>query len=109
MVYAKQYRRLDMAAMELEQLIAQPNLSNKQVIRWLNLLADWQIKQGDDLSRAQKTLKRIQELFPNSAAAENAQTRLAYLKLETKTNEKSPALKFGSFEKDLGLKKEQKL
>ena len=39
---------LDLALGELEQLITQPNQSSKQVVHWLNLVADLQIKYAAD-------------------------------------------------------------
>src|SRR5262249_35811133 len=39
-LYVDHYHRLDLAAAELEQLIAEPNQPDKLVVHWLNLLAD---------------------------------------------------------------------
>lgn len=104
-IYAEHYQRIDLAKDQLEQMIVETAQPAKQIARWLNLLADLQMKFANDLSGAQESLHRIQELLPRTAYAEQAQTRLALLKLETKGNEKSQTLKLGSYEKDLGLKK----
>ncbi len=103
-LYAEHYHRLDLAENQLEQLIAQPHESIKQVVRWLNLLADLQVKFGNDAPAAEKTLRRIVGLFPASAAAENAQARLASLNTELKANERRQPLKLGAYEKNIGLK-----
>lgn len=103
-IYAEHYHRLDLATDQLEQLIAAPHQPAKHVVHWLNTLADLQIKEASDLAAAQRTLQRIVDQFPKTAAAENALHRLAYLKLELRANEKSQAVKLGSYEQDIGLK-----
>jgi outer membrane protein assembly factor BamD (BamD/ComL family) len=105
MIYANDYHRLDLAEEQLEQLIAQPTQRNRQVARWLNLLAELQMKLANDISGAEKTIRRIQELFPNTAYAEQASARLAYLPLEAKRNQQTQSIKLTLHDKDLGLKK----
>jgi tetratricopeptide (TPR) repeat protein len=105
LLYAGHYQRLDLAIGELEQLIQQPNQPAKQVVHWLNLLADLQIKHLGDFESARQTLQRIIDLDPEVAAARIAQQRIEHLKLELRKNEKSQALKLGSYEQNIGLKK----
>jgi len=105
MIYANEQQRLDLAADQIEQLISQPNQRPRQVARWLNLLAELQIKIGNDVPAADKTVRRIRDLFPGTAAAEQATIRLEYLRLEAKRNERTQDVKLGSYEKDMGLKK----
>ncbi|HEY2951621.1 MAG TPA: outer membrane protein assembly factor BamD [Verrucomicrobiae bacterium] len=105
LIYAGHYQRLDLAAAELEQLIAQPNQPPKQAVHWLNLLADLHIKYSQDVTAAGQALQRIIDRFPGQAAAENAQRRLGYLKLELKGGEKAQAVKLGSYDQDVGLNK----
>lgn len=105
MIYANEQQRLDLATEQFEQLISQPNQRPRQVVRWLNLLAELQIKIGNDVSSADKTVRRIRDLFPGTAAAEQATIRLEYLRLEAKRNEQTENIKLGSYEKDMGLKK----
>lgn len=105
MIYAHDYQRLDLATEQLEQLVAQPNQRPRQISRWLNLLAELQIKIGNNVSGADKTVRRIGELFPGSAFAEQAVMRLEHLRLEAKRNEETQSIKLGIYEKDLGLKK----
>lgn len=81
-VYAEHYGRVDMAADQMEELIAGPNPAPKQVARWLNMLADLQVQFGRDQAAAEAALRRIMERFPDGAAAANAEKRIAYLGLE---------------------------
>lgn len=104
MIYAEHYQRLDLAADQFEQLICDPNQSGREVARWLNVLADLQLKHGADYETIRGTLHRVIDLFPELAAAQLAQQRIELLRLELKGKEKSQVVKLGSYEKDLGLK-----
>jgi len=103
-IYADHYERLDLATGELEQLIGQPNQPARLVAHWLNLLADLQVRHGDDYETVYQTLQRIIDRDPNVAAAEIARHRQALLKLELKDNEKKQAVKMGTYEQNIGLK-----
>ena len=103
-IYASHYKRLDMAALELNQLIEEPNQPPKLVAHWLNLLANLQVKGGADVDTVRATLKKIVERFPGLPAAEIAQSRLARLKLEFKALEETPGKKLGVYEQNIGLK-----
>jgi len=102
-LYADHYGRIELAADQLEQLIASPHPTQKQVVHWLNMLADLQIRTAADRSAAAAALRRIPERFPGSAAAANAEKRLAYLDLELNKKTKSQAIALGSYPKNLGL------
>jgi TolA-binding protein len=104
LVYADHYQRLDLALDQLEQLIGQPNAPARQVARWLNLVADLQIQKAANPDAARAALQRIQERFPNSAAAESARNRAARLDRELKGTQQRQALKLGVYEQNLGLK-----
>ncbi len=104
-IYADHYGRLDLAASELEQMIEQPKQPARLVVHWLNRLADLQIRSGAGFEAAQQTLQRIVERNPNVAAAELARHRLALLRLELKSKEKSQEVKLGSYEQNVGLKR----
>ena len=104
LIYAEHYQRLDMAADQIEQLVAQPNAPAKQVVHWLNMLADLQIKHAGDLDGARSSLQRIVDLYPRAAAAESAKTRAVHLALELRAKTKSQAVKLGSYEQNIGLK-----
>jgi tetratricopeptide (TPR) repeat protein len=104
-IYADHFGRLDLAADQLGQLIEQPNQPGKLVMHWLNLLADLQLRHGADHDTVHQTLEQIVERYPNLAAAEIARNRMALLKLEVKAKEKSRAVKLGSYEQNIGLKR----
>jgi len=103
-LYANHYQRLDMATDELEQLIQQPNQPARLVVRWLNLLADLQVRGGVDYETVRATVQRIIDRDPKAAAASVAQNRLATLRLELKAQQKNQAVKLGSYEQNIGLK-----
>jgi tetratricopeptide (TPR) repeat protein len=104
-IYADHYGRLDLATNELEQMIEEPNQPARLIVHWLNLLADLQIRSGAGFEAAQQTLQRIVDRDPDGAAAEIARHRLALLKLEMKSKEQSQAVKLGSYEQNIGLKR----
>jgi hypothetical protein len=105
MLYAEHYHRLDMALGELEQLVQQPNQPKKQVIHWLNLMADLQIKEGAEYEPVRATLQRIVDQFPEMAGAENARRRLDAVKLELKAKAAGRQVRLGVYEQNLGLKR----
>jgi tetratricopeptide (TPR) repeat protein len=104
-VYADHYGRLDLATEQLEEMIQQPGQTAKNVVRWLNLMADIQVRTGANLETVHATLQRIIDREPNLAAAELARNRIALLKLEMKGKEKSQAVQLGSYEQNIGLKR----
>jgi tetratricopeptide (TPR) repeat protein len=103
-IYANHYKRLDLATLELNQLIEEPNQPVKRVAHWLNLLADLQIRLGADYETVRPTLEKIVERFPGLYIAELARTRLARLKLEMKGQKETPDMKLGVYEQNIGLK-----
>ena len=103
-LYAEHYHRLDLAESQLEQLIQYPNQPVKQVVKWLNLLADLQVKHGGTYETARATLQRIIDRHPDAGFSNVVQNRIERLKLEFKGQEKSQAVTLGSYEDDLGLK-----
>jgi TolA-binding protein len=103
-LYAEHYHRLDLAESQLEQMIQHPQQPAKQVVRWLNLLADLQIKHGGSQAAARATLQRIVDLYPDAAAAQIARNRIEHLPLEFRGQEKTQTVALGTYEDDLGLK-----
>ncbi|MFO1475027.1 MAG: tetratricopeptide repeat protein [Verrucomicrobiota bacterium] len=103
-IYAGHFDRLDLAADQLDQLIMQPDQPAGRVVGWLNLLADLQVRHGADLETVRHTVSRIGQLYPGSAAAYAAESRLARLKLELKGREKPGTVKLGTYEQNIGLK-----
>ena len=104
-LYAAHYQRLDLATIELAQLINEPNQPPRHVAHWLNLLADLQIRGGADYDTVRQTLEKIIEHFPDMAVADLARSRLAYLRLEIKgQKQETPGTKLGVYEQNIGLK-----
>lgn len=104
LIYARDYQRLDLATMELAQLINEPKHPPKQVARWLNLLANLQIELGADIDTVRATLGKIVESFPALPVAELAQRRLDRLENEFKGLKPSANAKLGTYEQNIGLK-----
>jgi tetratricopeptide (TPR) repeat protein len=103
-IYAGHYSRLDLAADQLEQLIAQPGQPAKSVAHWLNLLADLQIQSGADYETVRQTVRRIIDRDPAFAAADIARNRLGRLKLEMRSKSPHQSVRLGTYEQNLGLK-----
>lgn len=103
-VYADHYGRMDLATDQIEQLIALPGAGQKEITRWLNMLVDFHVRVDQDRVAARAVLERIMQLFPNTAAASLAESRLAYLEGEFRKNSKSQVMKLGSYEEKIGLK-----
>jgi tetratricopeptide (TPR) repeat protein len=104
-LYADHYSRLDLAADQLEQMMSQPHQPARLVVHWLNLLADLQIRHGADYDTVYQTLQRVIDRDPNLAAAQIARNRMDRLKLELKSQQKNQAVKLGSYEQNIGLKR----
>lgn len=103
-IYARHYQRMDLATLELEQLIEEPEQPAKHIVHWLNLLADLQIHGGADYDTVRATLKKIVERFPDLPAAEITRNRLGRLKLELKGQQQTTTVKLGVYEQNIGLK-----
>ncbi len=103
-LYGTHFQRLDLATLELEQLIGSPGHPPRRVAHWLNLLADLQVRCGADYETVRATLERIVEAFPDFAVADLARSRLARLKLEFKALEKTADKTLGAYEQNIGLK-----
>jgi tetratricopeptide (TPR) repeat protein len=105
LTYANELDRPDLAAEQFMQLISQPHAPEKQVVHWLNQLADLQVRSEVTLEAARQTVQKIIELYPHSAAAENAKRRLSVMNLEGRAKKESQVVRLGSYEQKLGLKK----
>jgi tetratricopeptide (TPR) repeat protein len=103
-IYARDFQRLDLATMELAQLINEPKHKPRQVAHWLNLLANFQVDLGADAATVRATLEKIVHAFPNLPVADLAQRRLARLENEFKGQQKSTGVKLGAYEQNIGLK-----
>ncbi len=87
-LYVEQFEFCERGLQELEILITTPGQPKQEVVRWLHQIADWQVKLFNDVEAGRATLKRIQELFPNSAAAHRAATAMLYLQPVSKFEKK---------------------
>src|SRR5208282_685838 len=103
-LYADHYGRMDLAADQLEQMIGQPGQPARLIARWLNLLADLQVRSGVEYDTVRDTLQRIVDRDPKAAAADIARNRLALLKLEFRALQTPAAVKMGSYDNNIGLK-----
>ena len=104
-IYARDFKRLDLATLELEQLINETRHTPKQIAGWLNQLANFQIELGADVATATATLQKIVEDFPDQPVAEIAQRRLARLRQEYAVKKETPKVKLGVYEQNIGLKR----
>ena len=104
-IYTGHYHRLDLALDQLEQLVQQPNQTPKNIVHWLNLMADMQVQENADLELVRGTLQRIVDLYPDLAAATTAQRRMETLRLELKSKEKQKQVQLGVYEQNIGLKR----
>jgi hypothetical protein len=105
-IYADHYQRMDLATDQIEQLLATPGAAQKEIARWLNMLADFHVRIDQDRLGAETALRRVIELYPKAAVGAQAENRIAYLETEMLKNKKSQALKLGSYEGNLGLNRE---
>jgi tetratricopeptide (TPR) repeat protein len=104
LIYARDFQRVDLATMELAQLINEPRHSPKQVAGWLNLLANLQIEAGADVATVTETLQKIVDLYPDLPLAEVTRRRLMRINSEIKGKAQTPGVKLGIYEQNIGLK-----
>src|ERR1035437_8102293 len=104
MIYARDFKRLDLATLELNQLINESRHGPKQIANWLNLLANFQIELGADVATVRATLEQIVERFPLLSVAEIAQRRLAHVQSELNGKKETASVKLGVYEQNIGLK-----
>ncbi len=87
-LYAEQFEFYERALQELEILISTPGQPQREVVRWLHQKADWQVKYFNDVAAGRATLKRIQDLYPNSAVAHRAAVAMMHLQPVSKFEKK---------------------
>lgn len=80
-IYSRHCHDLRAAVAQLEMLLETPEQPRKKVAQWLNMEADFYIR-AHDLAGAKAALERIIELYPESAPANMAQSRISLLKME---------------------------
>ena len=103
-IYAKDFKRLDLASMELAVLINESRHSDRQIARWLNLLANFQLELGADIKTVRGTLQEIVDRFPDLSLAQVTQRRLVRLESEFRGKTETPVIKLGTYEQNIGLK-----
>ena len=103
-IYARDFKRLDLATLELAQLINEPRHSPKQISGWLNLLANFQVELDADIETVRATLMTIVEKYPNLPIAALTQRRLERLNSDYKNKETKAGVKLGTYEQNIGLK-----
>jgi len=103
-IYARDFKRLDLATMELAELINEPRHSPKQIAGWLNQLANFQVELGADAETVTATLGKIVEQFPDLPVADAARRRLARVNREINGQKETPGVKLGVYEQNIGLK-----
>jgi hypothetical protein len=104
-LYADPLGHLALATAELEQLIGHPDAQPRHVVKWLNELADLQLKTAAGIDAAKITLERITTQFAGTPWAEQAAARLRLLGLDRRGKEATRTLKLGTYEKNIGLKR----
>lgn len=104
LLYHHEFQRPDLAAEQLEQLVAQPQVPQTQVVRWLQLLAEVHVEGTGDAEAARGALQRIIDLDPTGPAAEAARRQLALLPRRLAAKKPGQALKLDPADPRLGLK-----
>ncbi len=105
LLYIDHANRFDLATDQLEHLIRQPSAPTRHVVRWLNELADIQLRSSDGIGVAKLTLERIGQAFPGSQWADQALNRIARIGLDRRAKAESKTLKLGDYEQNIGLKR----
>jgi hypothetical protein len=106
-VYAEHLNQLDMAIVQLEQLIECPQFPAVQTVRWLNRMVDLQVRLGSDIEGGRLTLQRILDRFPGTSFALQAERRMATLGNEM-PKETPESVPLGNYDQYIGLKKRAK-
>ena len=68
-------------------------------------MADLQVHEAADFDQIRGTLQRIVDQYPDLPAAENAQRRLNLLAHELKSKETRKSVQLGTYEQNIGLKR----
>lgn len=102
-LYNDSLQRTDLAHEQLELLIAAPGQSDRDIARWLNLIADLHLKSPDGVHAAHMTLQRLLDRMPDSAAATTAERRLALLRREAKDHRPDERIRIRQHVGNVGL------
>ena len=77
MLYARHFKRLDLATYEFEKLITARLHSRQQIVRWLKLLAKVKIELHASVTTVENTFDRVSKLYPHDLETKAARQRLA--------------------------------
>lgn len=102
-LYARQFKRMDLAGELLEQLLNQAGAPASHRVHWLNLLADLQITVAGNPNGARQALQRIIETTPGTVEAEKAAQRLLFIDRDLKNQQAGATLELGEYEPYIGL------
>ncbi len=105
LLYVDHANRFDLATDQLEHLIRQPSAPPRHVVRWLNELADIQLRASDGIGVARLTLERIGQAFPGSQWAAQAVDRIARIGTYRRAKAEGKTLRLGDYEQNIGLKR----
>jgi TolA-binding protein len=89
LIYARDFKRLDLATMEFEQLINSPGHSPKQTARWLKLLAKMQIELNAPVVIVEATFQQIVTRFPDHPESQAAREKLAQFRSQSTNSRRS--------------------
>lgn len=106
-IHAEDLKDLRSAAAVVRTLVDREGLKRKQVTYALNSLADWQLQVDRDPDAARMTLHKIIQRFPETRAAQSAESRMAHLPTRedlAAADRPSEGIVMPEFERDLGLK-----
>jgi tetratricopeptide (TPR) repeat protein len=84
MLYVDHFKRMDLARIEMEALIGNKRAPQRNIVAWLNRLADLELRGAHDVEAARLALQRIIDANPKVAAAEQARRRMMLLEREVK-------------------------
>lgn len=107
-LYAGPLGRPDLAHSELEILIAGPGQRDREIVRWLNIIADIHLQRPDGLAGARLALERIIERFPGAAGAHMAAQRLSIIRLGLAPVAAEPTLRVGPPTGNVGLQTDRR-
>jgi tetratricopeptide (TPR) repeat protein len=93
----------DEAHRHLEDLVAAPGHPDRDVVRWLNIMADIHLRSPDGIAPASLALQRILHAFPGSPAADAAERRITLLRVESTSKPETPKVRIRRTTTNVGL------
>lgn len=87
----------------LEELVAAPGVHDRDVARWLNIMADIHLRSASGVADARMALGRLIARMPGSPAAEAAERRIALLRVEAGGGAEAPRIRIRQRTGNVGL------